>query len=218
MDSKTVEVSASSSTALDIPDNVIDRSLETFWESLEEDQDAIITFDFVTPAVIKFLTIQWDLVHYPTKYSIEISDDREIWSTALILIDRNGGQDSHEFTGLETMYLRINCQEKNNGSYKIFDVKIFYQEIEDVEDPGIDFVTISLGGLSTATSSPNEARFAVDKHLNTSWVADPTHSIANYTIDLLLIYPVAKLHMIWGNTSSFKYKIIASKDGSSWNE
>ncbi len=96
-----------------IPDNIIDKSTQTYWESVGVINQSV-TIDFLTKREFGGLKIDWLKNHFAEEYEILFSEDGKNWQKVYSV---NGNQSDLSFIKLtesETRFLKLNLLKSSS--------------------------------------------------------------------------------------------------------
>lgn len=132
------EVKASSTAAgNNVASNVVDESATTFWSAGSGNAGEWVTVDIGDKAEIRGVQVLWDGGSSgmfggggsPHKYTIEVSDDGEAWTTIVDKSDNVADLRSDYIelpAGLEGRYLRLtNAERLNSGNFSVKALRAF---------------------------------------------------------------------------------------------
>ncbi len=131
----------------------VDGNESTRWESDFSDPQFIIV-DLATTYALNRVEIDWEAA-YATQYQIQLSNNKQQWSTASNITDGNGGTDVVNLNGQNARYVRIyGTQRTTIGStqygYSIFEFKVYGEAATN--NPSLSSISIN-GNEFTAFSS-----------------------------------------------------------------
>lgn len=123
------------------PMNVIDGDLNTAWSSEFNNQNASITIDLNTIRKISAIKLHWDFILFAKEYTIEVSNDKSIWSPVVTALDEDGQIDLYDhLLGIEGRYIRLNLTRFNTLFYRLVEFEIYTTDFQCDENPTVSIL------------------------------------------------------------------------------
>ncbi len=124
---RTVEATSEISSA-NSATKAVDADGNTYWESQNYDQQNFIV-DMWSPQTVSSVKIAWNS-HYASQYQVQISTDKQSWTTVYENYSANGGTVIHSFTPVSARYVKIYCiRRATEYGFAINEFEIYSENI-----------------------------------------------------------------------------------------
>jgi len=121
----SAQVSASSTLSPTQPAQSFDGVAATAWRSdPAAGREQTLTLDFGREREFGGLVLHWLPGAHASRYTIEISDDGQIWRTVRRVVDGNGGSDPHMLPESEARHIRLRLQDGPAQSYALAEIEV----------------------------------------------------------------------------------------------
>jgi hypothetical protein len=148
-----VTATASSTETTYVPAQAVDCDSNTRWSSLFTD-DQWLALEFNQPITIDTVALKWEAA-YGQRYTIDVSDDGQTWTSVYTETNGNGGQDVVHFPLTMTRHIRMHGLSRGTEyGYSLWEFEVY-------ERGG----TSSLTALDLARRAGVYARVSGDKAL-----------------------------------------------------
>jgi hypothetical protein len=119
------KLSATSALAPAQPAHALDGKALTAWRSdPAAGPEQTLTLDFARPREFGGLVLHWLPDAFPSRYSIDFSDDGERWREVRRVAAGNGGADPHLLPESETRYVRVRMHDGPAKAYALAEIEI----------------------------------------------------------------------------------------------
>lgn len=237
---------ATSSNGNDLPERAVDGDSNTRWQSSNEGvvagQDNIqdLTVDLGNNYLVRNFLISWEAAN-ATDYEIQLSKDREIWTT----VHRRTGYSKGAYTDTHIMdqavsarYVRVHCiKPVMNYGYSIYELKVFGEGLGDspeptelvgdcTHNPDVPATPKNLA-LKKNVTSPYTRDYDDPKIWNAglvdgvnnadhSWESVHQTKPVHVTVDLGKVYAVDKVNIFWERSFARDFRVEYSQDAKTW--
>jgi hypothetical protein len=138
---KIPQVTASSELSGYAASNALDKKLNTVWKS-DKKNDQFYEIDFQQVREFGGMIIDWEREDFGGNYEIQISEDRNKWTTVRNVSNSNGGRDYLYLPETESQYVRIKLIQSNSeNGFAIREIEI--KPVEFASTPNSFFSAIA---------------------------------------------------------------------------
>lgn len=162
-----IGLESSSSIGGNIGNNILDGNPQTRWESEHKIDPQFVILDLGQSTYVTGLTIQWEGA-YAKSYSIDISENKNQWSTIYSTTTGNGGEDKILLNGQQGRFVRIYGTERNTDyGYSILDASV-----EGLAaDPSYPIIDVAAPLLNAQIPQSDDVMLRVNMN-DVSWFAN----------------------------------------------
>ena len=203
----------------------VDGSMGTRWSSTFTD-DAALTVELAQVSTLTRVDLAWEGA-YGKEFEIQVSPDGAAWTTAAIVTNGTGSNQTVALNGAQGKFVRFHGIKRGTGyGYSLWEFQVF--GTAGTTDgggtgPGTGACVAGAAALpGTASASSYEdqqyypASNAVDGKADTRWSSTATDNVT-LTVDLGQAKNVCGVNLDWEGAYGKSFKIQLSNDGSSWS-
>ncbi len=163
----------------------VDGNQSTRWESDFSDPQFIIV-DLATTYALNRVEIDWEAA-YATQYQIQLSNDKQQWTTASSITSGNGGTDVFNLNGQNARYIRMyGTQRTTIGNiqygYSIFEFEVYGEAATN--NASVSNILINGNAFTAFSSNQYNYDYLLQPGVSSVPIVSVTtaNSNANYTI------------------------------------
>lgn len=163
----------------------VDGNQSTRWESDFSDPQFIIV-DLATTYALNRVEIDWEAA-YATQYQIQLSNDKQQWTTASSITSGNGGTDVFNLNGQNARYIRMYGTQRTTirnvqYGYSIFEFKVYGEAATN--NASLSSILINGNAFTAFSSNQYNYDYLLQPGVSSVPIVSVTtaNSNANYTI------------------------------------